>query len=179
MSLLTFWFRWRKQWWRWEPRCWWWWWCWRWGHWWLEWCWWQWPSWWLEWCCRLEWCWRWGALGTQVALVTEAILVTGMVLDAWMVLEARMVLESEREPTSSTEFQPKRKKAKSDMDESINTDLCCVCFGSHDEDIDSGWSAVEDGSMRGIDDADIDNVSNRLCPLLISYSDNEFWKIET
>ena len=39
------------------------------------------------------------------------------------------------------------------MDETIHTDLCCVCFGTYDEDIDtgreSGWSvAVADGSMK-------------------------------
>ena len=53
-----------------------------------------------------------------------------------------------RKLTSSTEFRPKQKKARGDMNESINTDLCCVCFGSYNEDIDSGWSVVEDGSMR-------------------------------
>lgn len=44
-------------------------------------------------------------------------------------------------------------KARVYMDESINTDLCCDCFGLYDEDVGTGQSgrsvAAEDGSIRG------------------------------
>ena len=43
-----------------------------------------------------------------------------------------------RKPTSSMAARPKRNKARGDMDETIHTDLCCVCFGAYDEDIDTG-----------------------------------------
>ena len=44
-----------------------------------------------------------------------------------------------RKPTSSMAPRPKQNKARSDMDETIHTDLCCVRFGSYDEDI---WMRV-------------------------------------
>ena len=43
-----------------------------------------------------------------------------------------------RKPTSSMAPRPKRNRARGDMDETIHTDLCCICFGTYDEDIDTG-----------------------------------------
>ena len=31
-----------------------------------------------------------------------------------------------------------RKKARGDMDATVESDLCCICFGSYQEDIDTG-----------------------------------------
>ena len=61
-----------------------------------------------------------------------------------------------------------RKKARGDMDATVESDLCCVCFGFYQEDIDTGREWVQ-CSCNGwiyedcVDDEDVD--SGRLCPL--------------
>ena len=68
--------------------------------------------------------------------------------------------------------RPTCKKVRVDMAESFNTDwcLCCVCFGSYQEDIDTGreWLQCSCGKWLHedcVDDSDMDNETNRLCPL--------------
>ena len=38
----------------------------------------------------------------------------------------------------ATTTRPKRNKLKENVDVSINADLCCVCFGSYQEDVGTG-----------------------------------------
>ena len=68
--------------------------------------------------------------------------------------------------------RPTCKKVRVDMADSFNTDssLCCVCFGSYQEDIDTGreWLQCSCGKWLHedcVDDSDMDNETNRLCPL--------------
>ena len=54
--------------------------------------------------------------------------------------------------------------------ETIHTDLCCVCFGTYDEDIETGREWLECCCGRWIheeciDDVDVDNTINKVCPL--------------
>ena len=63
-----------------------------------------------------------------------------------------------------------RKKARGDMDATVESDLCCVCFGSYHEDIDTGREWLQCSCNRWIhedcvDNEDLDESSGRLCPL--------------
>ena len=63
-----------------------------------------------------------------------------------------------------------RKKARGDMDATVESDLCCVCFGSYQEDIDTGREWLQCSCNRWIhedcvDNEDLDESSGRLCPL--------------
>ena len=56
------------------------------------------------------------------------------------------------------------------MDENINTDVCCMCYGSYLEDVDTGRQWLECSCTRwihedSIDDEDVDKDSGKLCPL--------------
>ena len=64
---------------------------------------------------------------------------------------------------------PKRKRLLGDMDESINTEVCCVCFGTYLEDVDTDRQWLECNCTRWIhedciEDEDVDG-SGKLCPL--------------
>jgi len=63
--------------------------------------------------------------------------------------------------------RPLRKKAKLDDDESINTDICCVCFGSYKDDDGTGRDWVQCcGRWIHEDCMDPDpQNSEKLCPL--------------
>ena len=61
------------------------------------------------------------------------------------------------------------KKIRSDMEAGEDTDHCCVCFGSYQEDIDTGREWVQCSCMRWlhedcVDDEDSD-ANGKLCPL--------------
>ena len=63
----------------------------------------------------------------------------------------------------------KRKRLLGDMDEDINTEICCVCYGTYLEDVDTGRQWLECSCARWIhedciDDEDVDD-SGKLCPL--------------
>ena len=63
-----------------------------------------------------------------------------------------------------------KRKRKSDMESSINTDECCVCLGTYlvDLDTDRDWLQCCCGRWIHEDCVDIDdtdNSSGRLCPL--------------
>ena len=53
------------------------------------------------------------------------------------------------------------------MDATVESDLCCVCFGSYQEDIDTGREWLQFSCNRWIDEdcVDDDVDSSRLCPL--------------
>ena len=66
--------------------------------------------------------------------------------------------------------RPKRTKLKENVDNSINADLCCVCFGSYQEDVGTGrewlqWSCSRWIHEDCVDDEDMEEDSRRLCPL--------------
>ena len=66
--------------------------------------------------------------------------------------------------------RPKRSKIRENIDATINADLCCVCFGSYQEDIGTGREWVQCSCQRWIhedcvDNDDIEENSGRLCPL--------------
>lgn len=66
--------------------------------------------------------------------------------------------------------RPKRNKLKENVDDSINADLCCVCFGSYQEDVGTGREWLQCSCSRWIhedcvDDEDVEEDSGRLCPL--------------
>jgi len=45
-----------------------------------------------------------------------------------------------KEPTkrkADSKVQSSRKSRKIDLDELIESDVCCVCFGSYDDDLDT------------------------------------------
>ena len=65
---------------------------------------------------------------------------------------------------------PKRNKSKENVDESINGNLCCVCFGSYQEGVGTGREWLQCSCSRWIhedciDDEDVEENSGRLCPL--------------
>ena len=69
-------------------------------------------------------------------------------------------------PTSQRQAQ---KKARCEIDETVHENLCCVCFGSYDEDIGTGREWVECSCKRWlhedcVDEEDMDS-SGKLCPL--------------
>jgi len=64
--------------------------------------------------------------------------------------------------------RPLRKKAKLDDDESINTDICCICFGSYEDDDGTGRDWVQCCCGRWIHEDCMDpdpQNSEKLCPL--------------
>ena len=70
----------------------------------------------------------------------------------------------------ATTTRPKRNKLKENVDVSINADLCCVCFGSYQEDVGTGREWLQCSCSRWIhedcvDDEDVEEDSGRLCPL--------------
>ena len=80
--------------------------------------------------------------------------------------------ESERPADSSVAggSRPKRSRIQENLDETINADLCCVCFGSYQEDIGTGREWVQCRCHRWlhedcVDNGDMDENSGRLCPL--------------
>ena len=77
-----------------------------------------------------------------------------------------------KEPTkrTTTEIRSTRKKQKIDLDESIESDLCCVCFGSYDDDLDTTrhWVQCQCGKWLHEDCIDEDDsvlIDGKLCPL--------------
>ena len=67
----------------------------------------------------------------------------------------------------ATTPRPKRNKIKENVDESINGNLCCVCFGSY---VGTGREWLQCSCSRWIhedciDDEDVEENSGRLCPL--------------
>ena len=69
-------------------------------------------------------------------------------------------------PTNQRQAQ---KKARCEIDETVHENLCCVCFGSYDEDIGTGREWVECSCKRWlhedtVDEEDMDS-SGKLCPL--------------
>ena len=70
---------------------------------------------------------------------------------------------------AATTTRPKRNKLKENVDDSINADLCCVCFGSH-QDMGTGREWLQCSCSRWIhedyvDNEDVEEGSGRLCPL--------------
>ena len=70
----------------------------------------------------------------------------------------------------ATTIRPKRNKFKENVDDFINADLCCVCFGSYQEDVGTGREWLQCSCSRWIhedcvDDEDVEQDSRRLCPL--------------
>ena len=62
------------------------------------------------------------------------------------------------------------KKVRIDVEAGEDADHCCVCFGSYDEDIDTGREWIQCSCTRWlhedcIDDEDVD-TNGRLCPVL-------------
>ena len=62
-----------------------------------------------------------------------------------------------------------KKKAWCEIDETVHENLCCVCFGSYDEDIGTGREWVECSCKRWlhedcVDEEDLDSCG-KLCPL--------------
>ena len=56
------------------------------------------------------------------------------------------------------------------MDENINAEVCCVCYGIYLEDVDTGRQWLECSCARWIhedciDDEDIIDDGGKLCPL--------------
>ena len=69
-------------------------------------------------------------------------------------------------PTNHWQAQ---KKARCEIDETVHENLCCVCFGSYDEDIGTGREWVECSCKRWlhedcVDEEDMDS-NGKLCPL--------------
>lgn len=69
-------------------------------------------------------------------------------------------------PTNQRQAQ---KKARCELDEMVDDNLCCVCFGSYDEDIGTGREWVECSCKRWlhedcVDEEDMDS-NGKLCPL--------------
>ena len=65
--------------------------------------------------------------------------------------------------------RPLRKKVRSEFAATVDADHCCVCFGSYQEDIDTGRDWLQCNCERWlhedcIEDEDIDG-SGKLCPL--------------
>lgn len=50
----------------------------------------------------------------------------------------------------ATTTRPKRNKLKENVDVSINADLCCVCFGSYQEDVGTGREWLQSSCSRWI-----------------------------
>ena len=70
----------------------------------------------------------------------------------------------------ATTIRPKRNKLKENVDDSINADLCCVCFGSYQEDVGTGREWLQCSCSRWIhedcvDYEDVEQDNGRLCPL--------------
>ena len=66
--------------------------------------------------------------------------------------------------------RPKRPKLKENVDNSISADLCCVCFGSYQEDVGTDREWLQCSCSRWIhedcvDNEDVEEESGRLCPL--------------
>ena len=73
-------------------------------------------------------------------------------------------------PPMATTTRAKRNKLKENADDYINADLCCVCFGSYQEDIGTGREWLQCSCTRWIhedcvDDEDVEEEGGRLCPL--------------
>ena len=49
-----------------------------------------------------------------------------------------------------------RKKARGDMDATVESDLCCVCFGSYQEDIDTGREWLQCSCNRWVHEDCVD-----------------------
>ena len=82
--------------------------------------------------------------------------------------KAEKKVANKRDATST--LRQSRKKIRCDLDEPIDTNLCCICFGSYDEDIDTGREWLQCSCGRWIhedciDEVDIDNSSGKVCPL--------------
>ena len=77
---------------------------------------------------------------------------------------------TKRNNATETGNQSLRKKSRLDMDETIHANLCCVCFGSFEEDIGTGREWLQCSCMRWIhedciDTDDMDSSTNKVCPL--------------
>ena len=77
---------------------------------------------------------------------------------------------TKRNNATETGNRSLRKKSRLDMDETIHANLCCVCFGSFEEDIGTGREWLQCSCMRWIhedciDTDDIDSSTNKVCPL--------------
>ena len=73
-------------------------------------------------------------------------------------------------PPMATTTRAKRNKLKENADDSINADLCCVYFGSYQEDIGTGREWLQCSCTRWIhgdcvDNEDVEEEGGRLCPL--------------
>ena len=71
--------------------------------------------------------------------------------------------------SSPTNPRPSRKKVRSEFAAAVDADHWCVCFGSYQEDIDTGRDWLQCNCERWLhedcsDDEDIDG-SGKLCPL--------------
>ena len=82
--------------------------------------------------------------------------------------KAEKKVANKRDATST--LRQSRKKIRCDLDEPIDTNLCCICFGSYDEDIDTGREWLQCSCGRWIhedciDEVVIDNSSGKVCPL--------------
>ena len=65
--------------------------------------------------------------------------------------------------------RPKRSEIQENLDETINADLCCVCYGSY-QDVGTGRERVQSRCERWmyencVDSDDMDENSGRLSPL--------------
>ena len=79
------------------------------------------------------------------------------------------IQQTKRKQAPSTHVRPKRKKPNENVDQETNSNFCCVCFGSYEEDIDTDREWLECCCGRWlhddcIDEEDVDNSCNKLCP---------------
>ncbi len=78
---------------------------------------------------------------------------------------------AKRNHATETENRSIRKKTRLDKDETIHDNLCCVCYGSFDEDIGTGREWLQCSCKRWIHEDCIDtndtdgSIDNKLCPL--------------
>ena len=78
---------------------------------------------------------------------------------------ARMSV-TESESSSNADGHHLLKRARFTVDSTIFTDICCVCFGSYEDDEDTGREWLQWSCDRWIhQDCIIANNSDKLCPL--------------
>ena len=78
---------------------------------------------------------------------------------------ARMSV-TESESSSNADSHHLLKRARLTVDSTIFTDICCVCFGSYEDDEDTGREWLQCSCDRWIhQDCIIANNSDKLCPL--------------
>ena len=84
------------------------------------------------------------------------------------VAQEKETRRQERELKKKQKEEEQKRKAEEKV--SINADLCCVCFGSYQEDVGTGREWLQCSCSRWIhedyvDDEDVEEDSGRLCPL--------------